>query len=72
MHENTGPVRAAAAGPPLGYLTPDEEKRAARLVRQLEAWQDRYAPLDLPTWAGRAAGLLSALITDTHSGRIPQ
>lgn len=73
MTTNTGPLRAVAyRGGPLGYLTPDEERRAAQLVGQLEAWQDHAAPLDLPSWSGRAAGLLAALIADTHAGGIPQ
>lgn len=73
MTTDTGPMRAAAyRGGPLGYLTPDEEQRAAQLVRQLEAWQDHYQPLDLAAWSGRASALLAALIADTHAGGIPQ
>jgi hypothetical protein len=56
----------------LTYLCADHRRRAARLVAELERWQDHGGSVSLPEWAGRAEGLLAAMLADTAAGGVPQ
>lgn len=71
MATDTGPQRAVSAHP-LAYLPPVDLEFASDLLKVWDNWVDHRGTIDLVTWSGRAAGLLTKLITDTATGGVPQ